>query len=190
MRSPTALAALAIVVALGPMPATPVRAQQASGADAAIVARALFDESWQWTLQEFPEIATTIGDHRYDDRLADQSASALDRRRAKRAEFLARATKLDPAALSPADRVSLRVFRYQLEQAVALDKLCAPLPCSAGDSWSPVTQFNGPQFEIPRLVASIRFASVRDYDAYLKRLDALPVQIDQLISRMELGIKL
>ncbi len=190
MRSPIAVSALVIAAALGPMPATPAHAQPASGADAAIAARALFDESWQWTLREFPEIATNIGDHRYDDRLSDQSAPAVHRRRAKRAEFLARATKLDPAALSPADRVSVRVFRYQLEQAVALDKVCAPFSCSFGDFWSPVTQFGGPQFDIPRLVQATRFASVRDYDAYLKRLDALPVQLDQLISRMESGMQL
>ena len=192
MRPRTALAALALALAaaLGSLPVHLTHAQAPSGSDATTQARALFDESWQWTLQQFPEIATSIGDHRYDDRLSDQSAPAADRRRAKRAEFLARATKLDPAALSPADRVSLRVYRYQLEQAVALDKVCAPLSCTFGDFWSPVTQFDGPQFGVPQLVQATRFASVRDYDAYLKRLDALPIQLDQLIVRMETGMKL
>jgi len=190
MQYRSAFAALAIAAALGSLPALQSQAQAPSGADAATQARALFDESWQWTMREFPEIATSIGDHRYDDRLSDQSAEGTDRRRAKRAELLARATKLDPAALSPADRVSLRVFRYQLEQGVALDKTCAPFSCGFGDFWSPVTQFAGPQFNIPQLVAATRFASVGDYDAYLKRLDALPIQLDQLVGRMENGIKL
>ncbi len=114
----------------------------------------------------------------------------VDRRRGLRAEFLDRATKMDPAALAPADRVSLRVMRYQLETAVALDKVCAPFACGFGDNWSPVTQFDGPQFDVPQLVDATRFASVRDYEAYLKRLDALPVQLDQLVARMEMGMKL
>ena len=72
---------------------------------------------------------------------------------------------------------------------MALDKLCAPFSCSIGDFWSPVTQFYGPQFDLPQLVSATRFASVRDYDAYLKRLEAWPAQIDQLIARMESGMK-
>lgn len=150
----------------------------------------MFDDYFQAMLREFPELATSIGDHRYDDKLSDQSAEGTARRRAQRAEFLERAAKFDPASLEREDRVTLRIFRYQLEQAAALDKLCAPLSCTFGDFWSPVTQFGGPQFDIPQLVAATRFASVRDYDAYLARLDALPVRIDQLIARMEAGMKL
>jgi len=184
-----ALAALVIAAALGSH-AGLSRGQPASPADATAQARALFADYWQSTLREFPEIATFVGDHRYDDRLSDQSAAAVERRRVMRAEFLDRATKVDAAALAPADRVSLRVFRYQLEQAVALDKVCSPFSCNFGDFWSPVTQFDGPQFRIPQLVQASRFASARDYDAYLKRLDALGIQLDQLVVRMETGIKL
>src|SRR5207244_2559598 len=164
--------------------------QPVSPADATAQARALFDDYWQSLLREFHEIATYVGDHRYDDRLSDQSAAAVERRRVMRAEFLERATKLDATALPSADRVSLRVFRYQFEQAVALDKVCSPFSCNFGDFWSPVTQFDGPQFGVPQLVQATRFASVRDYDAYLKRLDAVGIQLDQLIMRMETGMKL
>ena len=190
MRTRTLLAAIALIAVLGSINLGPARAQSTPGKDAAAQAHALFDEYWQWTLREYPEIATFVGDHRYDDRLSDQSVGALERRRAMRVELLARLVGVDAAALSPTDRVSLRVLRYRLDQAVALDNLCAPLPCNFNDSWSPVTQMDGPQFVMPQLVNATRFASVRDYEAYLKRLDALPVQIDQLIALMETGMKL
>jgi uncharacterized protein (DUF885 family) len=165
-------------------------AQPNQSGDASAQAQAIFDEYWQWVLREYPELATRLGDHRYDDRLSDQSAAAVDRRRAARVDFRDRLAKADAAKLSPTDRVSLRVLRYQLDQAVALDKVCAPFSCAYLDFWSPVTQFYGPQFDLPELVQSTRFTTVHDYEAYLKRLDAWPAKVDQLIARMETGMKL
>ena len=96
-----------------------------------------------------------------------------------------------PAALTPADRVSLRVFRYQLEQAAAPGRVVRAdvvrLRRATGRRSRSSTDRSS---TVPQLVERPRFSSVRDYDAYLKRLDALPVQIDQLIARMETGMKL
>jgi hypothetical protein len=57
----------------------------AASADAAKL-RALFDEEWQWTLREYPEFATGVGDNRYNDKLTDLSLPALDRRKAHERE--------------------------------------------------------------------------------------------------------
>lgn len=190
MRSNPFLATFALAAALCFAIFGSARAQPNQGGDATAQAQAIFDEYWQYVMRENPEWATQIGDHRYDDRLSDQSAAAVDRRRAARVDFRERLSKVDAAKLSAGDRVSLRVLRYQLDQAVALDKLCAPLSCGYFDFWAPVTQFYGPQFDLPQLTQSTRFASVRDYEAYLKRLDAWPAKVDQLIARMEAGMKL
>jgi uncharacterized protein (DUF885 family) len=189
LRSIAISVSIALVAALASLRTEPASAQTTAGNGPANEARALFDESWQWTMREFPEFATYLGDHRYDDRLTDLSAAAIARRRAARSEFLARAAKVDGAALDAVDRVSLRVFRYRLEQAAALDTLCAPVSCNYDGFWSPVTQFDGPQFELPQLVDATRFASTADYDAYIKRLGAVHVQIDQLIALMEGAMK-
>jgi uncharacterized protein (DUF885 family) len=190
MRTKPFLATVLLTAALGFTIFGSARAQPNQSADARAQAQAIFDEYWQWVLREYPELATSVGDHRYDDRLSDQSAAAVDRRRAARVDFRDRLARVDTARLSPADRVSLRILRYQLDQAVALDKVCAPFSCGFFDFWSPVTQLYGPQFDLPQLAQSTRFASVRDYEAYLKRLDAWPAKVDQLIVRMQTGMKL
>jgi len=150
----------------------------------------LFDDYWQWRLREYPEDATFLGDHRYDDRLSDQSADAVKRRTMERARYLEKARAVDATKVSAEDQVSLRVFLYLLNQAAARDKLCSPFSCSFGDFWAPVTQFDGPQFDLPQLVDATRFATIADYEAYLKRLSQYPLQLEQLMARMESGMAL
>src|SRR5215475_13683278 len=94
------------------------RAQPAPKPDPTRDAQALYGEVWEWTLREFPDIATYVGDPRYRDRLADQSAAAVERRLAERERFLERARAIDASALAPEDLVSLRVLRHQLQQEV------------------------------------------------------------------------
>jgi len=191
MRIHAALAAFILLVALmtGTLLSTTL-GQPTPTPDPVRDAHALFGEVWEWNLREYPEIATYVGDPRYRDRLADQSAEAVERRKTQRERFLERALAIDAGALAPEDEVSLRVLRYQLEQAVALGRLCAPLSCNQGEFWSPVTQFGGVHLELPRLVDATTFGSLRDYEAYIARLQAVPALVDQLIARMELGMKL
>src|ERR1700679_420207 len=52
-----------------PLPCVPARADSpAANVDAAKL-HALFDQEWQWTLREYPEFATGVGDDRYNDKL-------------------------------------------------------------------------------------------------------------------------
>src|SRR5262245_66446468 len=81
MQTRAALAAsfLAVVLMSGTL-LSAARAQPAPKPDPARDAQALYGEVWEWSLREFPEIATLVGDPRYRDRLADQSAAAVERR--------------------------------------------------------------------------------------------------------------
>jgi uncharacterized protein (DUF885 family) len=64
---------------------------------------ALFDEEWQWTLREYPEFATRIGDPRYDDRLTDMAAPAIETRKAHKRDLLKRIREIDRAKLKGQD---------------------------------------------------------------------------------------
>ena len=43
----------------------------------------LFNDVWEWGLQEFPTRATYLGDYRYNDRLTDMSLESIQRRHKK-----------------------------------------------------------------------------------------------------------
>ena len=77
----------------------PAAAQQAAEGPAVAQANALFDEYWERVLLEYPELATSIGDRRYQDRLRDESAAAVARRKAFYAEFRGRLAGIDAEQL-------------------------------------------------------------------------------------------
>jgi uncharacterized protein (DUF885 family) len=151
-------------------------------------ARPLFDEYWEWVMREYPTYATFLGDHRYDDRLTDSSPEAVARRKAFFPAFLRRLDQVDSKELSPDDRTSLEVLKFRIERRIAIDKLFGSAPFSDLDSWAPVTQMDGIHHDLPELVRATRFASVEDYENYIRRLEAVPLVIRQLIERMQIAL--
>ncbi|HVK75092.1 MAG TPA: DUF885 domain-containing protein [Kofleriaceae bacterium] len=83
--------------------------------------QALLAEHWELFLRWSPTEATTLGDHRYDDRLSPRSADAVARYRAERRALLARAAAIDPAGLDDGDRTTLLLLRGDLEAQTAAD---------------------------------------------------------------------
>jgi uncharacterized protein (DUF885 family) len=51
---------------------------------------AIFDAEWQWHLREYPEVATRLGDPRYNDKLTDLSAQAMENRKQHERDVLER----------------------------------------------------------------------------------------------------
>jgi uncharacterized protein (DUF885 family) len=109
-------------------------------------------------------------------------------RNAAIARFAERAAHVDAARMSDADRTSLAVLRDRLERQMAVTRLHGALPFGASDSYAPMTQMDGIHLELPQLAREARFASVRDYEAWLKRLNAVPDVVAQLIERMRVAL--
>jgi uncharacterized protein (DUF885 family) len=150
---------------------------------------ALFDREFQLRLQEFPEEATSLGIDGYNDRLHDGSPEAVSRRKAHVKTALAELAAFDPATLSTQDRVSLSMMTYNLRRDEALDALYGNLPFGAGeDGWLRLTTAWGPHIQLKSLSTAAPFRNARDYDNYLKRLDAVPLAIEQNIRIMTAGI--
>jgi uncharacterized protein (DUF885 family) len=153
----------------------------------------LLDEEWEWRLAQFPETATSLGDHRYDDRLTDLSAPAAAARRAHHVQFLAALRALDAARLEGEDRISLEVFLFGSELAVREDALLLEVagsdevPWAAGDGPLGVNQMSGPQFALPQLARASRFADEADYRHYLARWAALPAYLRQWRAILDAG---
>src|SRR5687767_4982377 len=69
-------------------------------------ASALFDEYWQYQLRENPLLATSAGDHRYNDRLPSLTIQDITRRTGAYRELLTRLNQLRVSDLSASDRIS------------------------------------------------------------------------------------
>ena len=80
--------------------------------------RNLADRYWEARLEASPLFATFLGDHRYDDRVDDLSASSEAAQRVLWEIFLDEARAIDPATLDETDRVTQRLLTGELDDAI------------------------------------------------------------------------
>jgi uncharacterized protein (DUF885 family) len=99
----------------------------------------LLREHWAWVLEQQPLRATRLGVHRYDDRIADQSYDAIQKRRAFTGELLRRAKAI--TRLSEQDLVTHALFVEALEVSVA-SFVCDFYQWSLSPRGNPVTEHN------------------------------------------------
>jgi uncharacterized protein (DUF885 family) len=140
----------------------------------------LFNDEWQWTLRNYPELATRIGDPRYDDRLTDLATQALETRKAHTRALLNRIREIDRARLMGHDVLSYDLFLRETEQSVALQRFPS--------EWMPISQMSGVHLSIPELPRLAPLRNVKNYDDFLVRLEAYPRQVDQVIEILKRGI--
>ncbi len=179
------IAAIAAIV----LAATPTQspAQTAPTAEAAQESQNLaqvFEDYFQANLELNPIFATFIGDHRFDDRMANSigpeyraESEALQR------EYLARIQAIDAFLLEGQDFLSYNMFLRARESAI--EGLRFP------DYLVPINQF----FSFPNFFAQLGsgasaqpFRTVEDYDNWLGRVDDFTVWIDQAIVNMREGL--
>src|ERR1700733_1114560 len=67
---------------------------------------ALFDEQYESDLRNSPERATSYGDYRYNDRLADHSLSSIAARHKTDVEYLQRLQAIPTTGFSDQDQLS------------------------------------------------------------------------------------
>jgi len=156
------------------------RAQAAAAPPQAL--RTLVEEYWQWRLKEFPEQATWLGDHRYDNRLADLSPAAIERRKGEVRRMLARARAIDAARLTGQNALTHALFVWELDLAVAGHRFPSEVMI--------LDQLDGPQLSFAQLSSVTPFRTVADYDAYLARLGAYPRYIEQVTALLRRGIEI
>jgi uncharacterized protein (DUF885 family) len=159
---------------------------QASGQVAGIESRrtqllSLFDEEWQYELRSNPEMATSIGDKRYNDRLNDRSPQFYQSDLEARRKFLDRFEAVNPDGLSAQDALSRELMTRNLRQDIEEARF---------KPWEmPVNQMNGPHLGLLETLSLTPFNAVKDYDDYLSRLHQVPRMLDQVTSNMRQGMK-
>jgi uncharacterized protein (DUF885 family) len=139
----------------------------------------IFRDYWQDQLKHSPEMASTTGDHRYDDQLSDYSPQAYDQALARGEQFIERLGAIDTTGMSEQEKLSKRLLVYDLVDQQE-SSICDP--------WqTPVTQFSGLQVDLPQMVETLRFTSADDYNNYVARLSKVPGAFLQISTDMLLG---
>lgn len=103
-----------------PTAASPLAAEAVAGVTDPTL-RAVIADHWETMMRQAPTFATTLGDHRYDDRLARVDAASLERAHQERDALLARLVAIDGAGLGEVDRVTWALLRGELEASRAMD---------------------------------------------------------------------
>ncbi len=172
--------------------AAPGRAEESLQIQEASKLHTLFDNEWQWTLEEYPEFATRIGDDRYNNKLTDLSAPAMERRKAHARDVLKRIRAIDRGSLTGQDVLSYDLFLKEAANRVALERFPAGTIPVMGFlmpyEWMPISQMGGIHTSISELPRLTPLRNTKDYDDFLARLEAYPRQIDQVIELMKRGM--
>ncbi len=142
---------------------------------------ALVKEQWEYNLRTNPEFASILGDKRYNDRLRDYSPAFVDSDLAATADFLRRFEAVDTTGFPVQEQLSkqlmVRQLRLTLEGARFKD-------------WEmPVFQNSGIHVDLPHLVASLSFETVKDYEDYLARLEQIPRAFAETTAQMRNGMR-
>ena len=150
---------------------------------------ALFEREFRNALEEYPEQATFLGIEGYDHRLADYSPAALARRKARVHRVIAELQRFDPKKLSTQDRISREVMLEDLRLVAEEAALYGRLPFASLTDWMPISTMHGPHAFISQLAKATPFRRSRDYENYLKRLEAAPRVLDQQVALMRVGLR-
>ncbi|MFK7926863.1 MAG: DUF885 family protein [Myxococcota bacterium] len=139
----------------------------------------LLAQHWDGTMLRNPLWATSLGDLRNIDSLADPSPEARKGWQAKQAAYLTQAKALDPRAISESDRLTLRLFVESLEHDVAA-KVCE------FHAWS-VSPRSNPYADHSDMHENLKVDSAEKARAQLRRLEQLPAVLDASSNELTAG---
>lgn len=137
-------------------------------------------EYWEGYLRTHPVEATSIGDHRYDHLLRDNTPGAYASEVARLWDLRTRVDMVDPAILDPADRVT----RTALRHLVGSDLIEAG---SGMETWN-VDPMGGPQVEFMNIPALQKPADPAGGRAMVGRWRAMGPWLDRYVENLRLGL--
>jgi len=142
---------------------------------------ALFEEQYQSELKAHPELATSYGDYRYNDRLDDYSLAAIGEEHASDEAFLTRLQAIATTGFSEQDTLSHQLMLHILRQRAS--------DYQFKEYEMPVSQMNGPCVDLADLPLAVPFDSVQRYEDYIARLHQIPRVFTQTQEVLRAGMK-
>lgn len=143
----------------------------------------LREDVWQWTLDNSPGLATSIGDRRGDGQLSDLSIEAYDRQIAETKAYLAQLNAIDEAALSADLQVDFAIIKSSLEDSIAASKFDHTRYILFTNRGGWFSGFASTPYRSP-------FFTKADYSSYLSRLAGFAALNDQGIARSRQAVSL
>ncbi|HEX8379649.1 MAG TPA: DUF885 family protein [Allosphingosinicella sp.] len=176
----TFIASSGVAALAAALPASTLAQPRAGSGDAEL--NALFERIFQQAVQRSPELATQLGLDRESNaglkgRLSPRTLQERAAQTARIKEALATLRAVDRASLSPAAKLNLEVVTYSLETQIA-----APQRFGLDSAIRPyrIFQQGGAYFSVPDFLNTAHTINNReDAEAYLSRLEAFAVALDQ-----------
>jgi uncharacterized protein (DUF885 family) len=141
----------------------------------------LLAEEWEYTLRTQPELATQVGDNRYNDRLADFSDQAIAAEIEHARQALARFEAIDITGFPEQERLNRALMVRNLREGIEGARF---------KDWEmPATQFGGVHLDCAGLPFGSPFHSVKDYEDYISRLHQIPRVLEQAMGHMKDGLR-
>lgn len=135
---------------------------------------------WQYELSVSPQMATSYGIAEYDDKLSDNSPSALAEQDAKWRDFVAQLNAIDKESLDRESQITHYMQLYRLQDYIDSYRFKA--------HWVPLTSEYGFHRYFDGLPQQMPFTTETHYTNYLARLSALPRYFKNNIMWMKKGL--
>jgi len=143
--------------------------------------KSISDAYWEFALRTNPELATQLGEYRYNDQLSEYSVAHYEALNKEASALVNRLKATDKSKLSESDRLDREILLGTLEDQVRSIALRM--------YEMPVEQFSGVQIAVPQIAAYAPFDSVKHYEDYIARMSQIPGRFEQLTATMRQGMK-
>ena len=140
----------------------------------------LFAQNWAYTMREYPEFATAVGYPGQNARWTDNSLEAIARRKRELNDPLTALRAIDRSKLSSTDQLNYDLFARDATDLLDESRFPGEL--------QPLTQLDGVQQDVPRVIAQMPSGTVREDEDIIARLRAVPVLVHQTITLLERGL--
>ncbi len=141
----------------------------------------LMDRYWQFVMASNPTWATSMGIREYDDQLEDYSLATYEKQLAWMKAFESELLSLNPAKLSIDNQLNHELLALEIQNNIEA--------ADYGGKYQLMTNRGGPHLSLAQMPSRLPFRQKEDYKSYLQRLALIPVQNQQVIDRLRVGLQ-
>jgi uncharacterized protein (DUF885 family) len=142
----------------------------------------IFSEYEEYVKRNYPEGATYDGDHRYDDKVTDNSEAGILARQDSTRKFLSKLMQIHYDKLSDDNRINYDLFKRSLQEDLEFSRF--------NDYMMPIGQQNGIHLGAPQLVQFQPLSNAEEFNKYFTRLRSIGTSVDNDIAKMKKGMSL